>query len=340
MSPKLIRMIAAVLALFSIVLLAKAVWDYYTVRLPQNNYSTIRIVAQHVRMVTSFVLPVVVLIMAWRSRIVNSLYLALAMGAYSLVIQLPVEGGFLYFVSMVLSIITGNLFILSMQYFPVKITSAKLDAVIKPQWVRAYLKTWLKPRHLWIGMTAILFIISVLEYLVPALQDAFSNLLILLTGFAYLYINFRLTTGAAHAKILWLFWGLLMYTLTFAVYVVISVYTPSEPVAMIILMLQLLALLFSFVMSVFFADAFDTGVLVRKTAINALVFLIALFMYNTVEHFVLHWLAHTLHISDAMLSSLLSGLLVLIISPLHHRLTGYLNKKLKAREVVRTSTVH
>lgn len=334
MSPKLIKLIAAVLALFSIVLLINSAWLYYTVRLPQNHFSAIRIIAQHVKMTTLLVLPVVVLIMIFRSRVVNSLYLALAIAAYLVVIQLPIEqGGWIYLLNVILSIITGVLFILSMQYFPVKVTGERVDAGIKPRWLKAYLRIWLKPARLWIGMSAILSLLAVLEYFVSALGGSFSNLLILLTGFAYLYVNFRLTTGIAHSKISWLFWGLFVYTLMEATFLVVFSYTePLEAVAMVIAILQLLALLFAFVMSIFFADAFDTRVLIRKTAINAMLFLIAVFVYNTIEHFFLHWVAHTLHISDAMVSSLLSGLLVLFISPMHHRLTHYLNKKLKAKE--------
>lgn len=332
MSPKLIKVTTAILALLSIALLCNKIWNYYTVKLPQNQYSTIRIVTQHVYMVTSLVLPVLVLIMAFRSRLVNSLYLALAMAAYSVVILIPVEnGGWLQLSGVILSIITGNLFILSMQYFPVKVTPAR-TAAIKHKWLKKYLTSWLRPKNLWIGMSAILGALALLEYAVPALQQA-GNLVILLTGFAYLFINFRLTTGLAHSKILWLFWGLFMYILITIITVALFLYAkPVEAVMMTLALIQLLCLLFAFVMSVFFADAFDTGVLIRKTAINALFFVLAVFIYNTVEHFFLHWVAHTLQVSDALVSSLLSGLLVLFISPFHHRLTHYLSKKLKSKE--------
>jgi hypothetical protein len=82
-------------------------------------------------------------------------------------------------------------------------------------------------------------------------------------------------------------------------------------------------------MSLFFADTFNTGVFVRRSMVNGLLFLLIVFIYNTLEHYVLHWVSHKLHVSDAVIASMLSGLLVLFISPLHHRLTHYLNKKLK-----------
>ena len=104
---------------------------------------------------------------------------------------------------------------------------------------------------------------------------------------------------------------------------------PGEVVRLLIAIIMLLILFFSFVMSLFFANTFNTGVFVRRSVVNATLFLLIVFIYNTLEHYVLHWISHKLHVSDVIISSMLSGVLVLLIAPLHHRLTHYLNKKLK-----------
>ena len=124
-----------------------------------------------------------------------------------------------------------------------------------------------------------------------------------------------------------------MYTvLTVISYAVFLFDTPSETVQVSMAMAYLLVLLISFVMSVFFADAFDTKIFVRRTAVNATLFVAVVFLYNTIEHYFLHWVSHTLHVSNVFLSSVLSGLLVLFISPLHHKLTAFHNRRLKGAE--------
>lgn len=42
-------------------------------------------------------------------------------------------------------------------------------------------------------------------------------------------------------------------------------------------------------------------------------------------------LSHFLHINDAFISSLLYGFMVLLISPVHHKLQAFLNNKFKRK---------
>lgn len=304
-------------------------WILYIDQLPNNTYSTFRVIAYHIRVLTWISLALMAFLIIIRSKSANTIYLALFLACYCGVTEFSVyDNVWINGVHTFASIITGVLFILSMQYFPVKITAAHIEAVIRPRWLRWYLRVLLRPLNRWTYLIAILTCLVIIEYLEPSL--VLGDLFILVTGFAYLLINYRLTSGISHARILWLFWGLTMYILITAIYMVVYMYsTPSETAQLSLFISFELVLLFSFVMSFFFADAFDTGIFVRKTAVNAVLFLLVVFAYNTLEHYVLHWISHTLHLSNAIISSVASGFIVLCISPLHHRLTHFLNKKLK-----------
>lgn len=336
MPPKLLRIIITIAALACIAGIGYNLWKYYTILLPTKPYSTLRIIGHHVQFLTDLSLPFVAMLIALKSKADNALWLALALVAYTLLGQIILIGGPLYYlVSIGGTIIVGQLFIFATQQFPVQIQRQQVAETIKTRWLRNYLGFFLKPRNLWIGMTLILLAISIAEVYLPFLLGVPTSLLILLTGLGYFYISFKVTTGVDHARTLWLFWGLAMYTITMVLYLVLNIYStgPDDVVQLLIAILSLLILFFSFMMSLFWADTFNTGRFVRRSTVNAILFLLVVFIYNTLEHYVLHWVSHKLHISDAMVSSLLSGVLVLCINPLHHRLTAFLNRRLTKGKV-------
>lgn len=329
-----LRILTVVLAGFVLFMEGQRLWVLLTELIPQKTTSDIRVAGRILSFVTYVSITIIAIILVFRSRIKGAQFLGLFLVAFSAqgYWQLQPSGiGYLWIA--LSTFLIGNLLILSLQQFPQAVTAQNLQATIRPRWMRSYLSHLLHPVRFWAILGSIFLVIAFVEYWVPAVQSAITNLLILFTALAYLYCNFRLTTGKEHDRILWLFWGLFMYTiLTIISYTVYLVDTPSETVRVSIAMLYMLVLLVSFVMSVFFADTFDTQIFVRRTAVNATLFLAVVFLYNTIEHYFLHWVSHTLHISNVLLSSLLSGLLVLFISPLHHRLTAFLNRKLKGKE--------
>jgi len=92
--------------------------------------------------------------------------------------------------------------------------------------------------------------------------------------------------------------------------------------------LESLVIIVSFTLCLFFFNTFDTGVLVKRTLVDRVCFLIVIIVYNTLEHYALHWISHTLHLSDALASSFISGVLVMTINPLHHKLMHFMKGKL------------
>jgi hypothetical protein len=330
----LLRLLTVLLAGYVLFMEGQRLWVLLTQLIPQGSISTIRVAGRTLSFITFVSIAIIALILVFRSHIRGARYLGLFLVAFSAQGYWQQEVAGISYLWLALStFLIGNLLILSMQHFPQTVTAQSLQASIRPRWMQAYLTHLLRPMGLWAILGGAFLLIAAIEYWLPALQSALTNLLILLTALAYLYSNFRLTSGREHDRILWLFWGLFMYTvLTVISYAVFLFDTPSETVRISIAMVYLVVLLVSFVMSVFFADAFDTKIFVRRTAVNATLFLAAVFLYNTIEHYFLHWVSHTLHVSNVMLSSLLSGLLVLFISPLHHKLTALLTRKLKGAD--------
>ena len=331
MPPRLIKTITIVVAVVALAIKMYKLWQFYTELVPVKKYTTLRLIGINIQFLTDITLAVIAVIIVLKSANKSAYYLALALAMFTLVGTIPLTYDPLtYIVGAVASTITGCMFIFSMQHFPVSVTTGKIDKAIRWSWLKGYLKIFLRAKVFWIGMVAALLLLSVLEYFIRK-NDPFSTLLILFTGFAYLYVNFRTTAGIEHSRILWLFWGLAMYILMNLIYYSLYLYggDPGEVVRVLIAIIMLLILFFSFVMSLFFANTFNTGVFVRRSVVNATLFLLIVFLYNTLEHYVLHWISHKLHVSDVIISSMLSGVLVLLIAPLHHRLTHYLNKKLK-----------
>jgi len=262
---------------------------YYTVRLPQNQYSSLRIVAHHVRFITDMALSLMAVVIFFKSRVSVAFYLALAIVSYEINGYLPYSRSMpIYLLIVLSSIVTGILFIFSLQHFPRRIMPDNIDHVIRYKWLRGYFKALLKPKVLWITFFAILACFAVVEYVWPSLVEAFSNLLILLTAFGYLYVNYRFTNGIENARILWLFWGLFMYILLQLAFVALFMYRAGthDTATILLAIAAYIVLLLSFSMSLFFANTFDTGKFVTRTAVNGVIFVIVLIVYNTVEHYV------------------------------------------------------
>lgn len=149
---------------------------------------------------------------------------------------------------------------------------------------------------------------------------------------AFLYTNSKKSKSDRN-KVMWLFWGIFIYLTIFILITIFEFFDNQgvQSISDILSIMSVIALLFAFMMSLFFSDTFDTGVIIKRTIINSFIFICIIFIYNAAEHYFLHWISHKLHISDVLISSIFSGILVMLFSPLHHKLMHFLESKLKAR---------
>lgn len=231
-----------------------------------------------------------------------------------------------FFIVLIMNALTGTIYIKALQSFPRQISKQDINSVFpKNKIVSAYIN-WATKGYTWLVFPILLAGCELLK-----ISDKLSDILVLITGLLCLYINYKKSSATERNKILWLFWGLISFTFIMIIFLIVSAGVTEIPrfVKLLFNIISILTFLLSLTMSLFFSNAFDTGILIRRTLVDGLLFIIIVLAYNTIEHYFLHWLSHELEISDVILSSLLSGVFVLAFSPLHHKFMRYLEQKVK-----------
>lgn len=229
--------------------------------------------------------------------------------------------------------LAGTVFMKSLQIFPKVLTSHDINTVFKWRILSAYTK-WSLNRYTWIVYPIIIFIagyVSSYSKTISVITDALLNIGILITGVLFLYAAYKRSTYSERNKILWLFWGVVTYSFLTIIALSIRVFNQemSLIVRLTIISLMSASLTLSMVMCLFFSDTFDTGIIVRRTIVDGSIFTIIVILYNTIEHYFLHWISHELHLSNVLVSSFLSGIFVMIFSPVHHKLMHFIERKIK-----------
>ncbi|MHB1277683.1 MAG: hypothetical protein ACYC1Q_04730 [Bacteroidia bacterium] len=230
-------------------------------------------------------------------------------------------------------ILTSFIFIKSFQNFPQPISPAHIDAEFpKSRILKGYLKAFLSK---YMGLYFALAICTLsIVFTGNPIMKACALFTAFTTGLLFLYLNYKISSPSNRNKIVWLFWGFLSYLLLTVLYVVLT-YTSPEillEVSILFKILRALPIFIAVTMCLFFFDTFDTGVLIRRTLVDGSVFIVIVFLYNTLEHYFLHWLSHEFHISNVLISSVLSGFFVLIFSPIHHKFMHVLDGKFRRKE--------
>lgn len=225
--------------------------------------------------------------------------------------------------------LAGTLYIKSLQSFPRQLTASNINMVFSRSKLISGFTRWTLQSYTWAlfpVMISIAYYFSATSAL-SGLVDIF----ILLSAFVSIYVNYKNSTPSERNKILWLFWGLVSYTFVYIISLIIGSFYPGDVKVfkLILTIISHLLLLTSLIMSLFFSNAFDTGYLIRRTIVDGFIFVLIVLMYNTLEHYFLHWLSETLHLSNVLISSFMSGFFVLIFTPVHHKLMHFAEKKVK-----------
>jgi hypothetical protein len=236
--------------------------------------------------------------------------------------------------------VTGTVFMKTLQIFPRTLSSDDISTVIKWKIPAAYFR-WSLKNYTWLVYPVIIFgagYASTFYMPVVGFTVAFLNIGILITGTLNLFATYKRSTHTERNKILWLGWGVLIFSFLAILMIIIQLFNKemSETLRLIFNSLMAASLVLSMAMSLFFSDTFDTGILIRRTLVDGTIFTIIIILYNTLEHYFLHWLSEVLHLSDVLISSFLSGIFVMIFSPLHHRLMHFLERKIKKQEAHHT----
>lgn len=230
--------------------------------------------------------------------------------------------------------IAFTVLIKSLQLFPRKLSKDDIKSVFpRNKMVAGYL-AWTLNGYVWVVLPAIFVAFAAVASYRAGFIKVVLFALIMLTTLLPLFVNYKKATPSERNRILWLFWGLISHMLLVTVTVVTELVNGELGLVASLIMTSLKALVLtvSLVMSMFFFNTFDTGTIIRRTIVDGVIFTAIVIIYNTVEHYFLHWMSHTLHLSGAMISSFISGLFVLVFSPIHHKLMHFLERKIKKHD--------
>jgi len=229
------------------------------------------------------------------------------------------------------SAIVAALFIYSLQNFPERVNATGINSTIKNKPLRRYLAWLLKPINLWLYFALVILALYLLMGFTK-MHFPVADLVIMITGFLFMAVNYFRSSSKGRNSILWFFWGVLALILSDTFFSLLNVFNvvQSPYIRVFSSFLETFILMTTLFMSIFFADSFDTGVIIKRTLVNGFLFLLIILVYNTAEHYLMHTINEHLEINDAFTSSLLSGVLILAIRPLHHKLEHFLDHKFKS----------
>jgi hypothetical protein len=152
------------------------------------------------------------------------------------------------------------------------------------------------------------------------------NMGILLTGLVYFRISYHFSGPQNQNRLTWLLWGLVGTIALYAVQLFLLLLYPDMVYLRVgVYVLTSLVVCLSFIFFIFFSGSTDARIVMRKTILYSAVFLSGLFLFGAVEHYVIHVLAHALHVQSSFLSSCLGAAIALLARPLHHRVEHWLD---------------
>jgi hypothetical protein len=159
------------------------------------------------------------------------------------------------------------------------------------------------------------------------------NIVILAVGLIYFRISYHFAGKENQNKLSWLLWGLICTIVLYIVDLFLAFFYPEFLKGRMVVVTMIDWIIYtSFIMAIFFSGSTDAGLIVRKTMLYSMAFLLALFIFGVLEHWVIHSIAHALHIQSSILNSAVGAAVALLIRPIHHQLEhrlSFLQKKSK-----------
>jgi hypothetical protein len=232
----------------------------------------------------------------------------------------------------IIGAVAGALFIYSMIRFSGKHSAAEYRQYFlrrkRPEWYKKAVIFFSNDKAFWFIFFPALFGLTLAGTLVPPVIAFIINIVILMVGLVYFRISFFFAGSENRNKLAWLLWGLIVTIGLYLVQLFLAMlYYDLMLLRFIILLLNSLVIVFSFSMSIFFFRSTDARFVVRKTLIYGAIFLAGLFVFGAVEHYVIHTIAHALHIQSSILNSCFGAAIALMIRPLHHKVEHWLGRR-------------
>jgi hypothetical protein len=234
--------------------------------------------------------------------------------------------------------VTGALFIYSMMRFSGKHNRDAYRQYFvgrrRPKFYKNIVVFFSQDKPFWLLLFPLLLAGTLGDYYFTHVIGALLNILILVLGLIYFRISYAFSGKENQNRLTWMLWGLIMVIGFYFVELFLFIfYDDLGDVFMAVYLIKLLIICLSFALSIFFFKSTDARFFVRKTLIYGAILLAGLFVFGTIEHFIIHTIAHSLHIQSSLLNSCLGAALALLIRPLHHKvehwLTQWESKKVK-----------
>lgn len=227
--------------------------------------------------------------------------------------------------------VTGALFIYSMLRFAGYRRSEAYQHYFnqhkRPAFYKNIVTFFAKDKPFWFVLVPILLVLSILSRLISSSMVLVLNILILFIGLIYFRISYSFSGKENQGRLAWLLWGLISCIVLYIIGLFLRLLYPDLIyVHLADYILTCLVICFSFIMSIFFSGSTDAHIVVRKTLIYSVLFLTGLFIFGVLEHFVVHIIAHSLHLENSILNSCLGAAIALLIRPLHHKVEHWLEK--------------
>ncbi|MEO6734585.1 MAG: hypothetical protein ABIN01_25415 [Ferruginibacter sp.] len=224
----------------------------------------------------------------------------------------------------------GIFLIKLLQEFPLHLT--KKDVVFSlhhrgfGKWLIGPLSWFLDIKKIWLIFLPLFLVIA---WLVPGINFVVRSWLIngiaLIIGFCYIFIQINCSTPKQLQPLYWVLWAMWVNFL-FSIYLIITQFFNvglMDDGGRLLFTASLVSLIIFCLMTVYFTDLLDAGLILRKTFIYGSLLLILLAFFGTVEHYLIHSLAHWLHLKNSVVSSIFAGITGMLFHPLKEKLSHW-----------------
>jgi hypothetical protein len=196
--------------------------------------------------------------------------------------------------------------------------------------LRAVLIFFLRAPAVWVFVTALTLVALLTDN--PYISEA-SRLTIVLLGLLYFYVSYRSGDVETRAKVLWFFEAALATLVFGLVYAGVRAVlhgsgSPTLSVVLSVLLysVNFLAQVVCISAAVFYAGAVSPTLVIRKTFVYGATAALLLFIYATVEAFIVNVLVDKLGVNDRFAGAFLGTVLALTFHPIKNRMDHALRR--------------
>ncbi|MEP7235710.1 MAG: hypothetical protein ABI778_10480 [Ignavibacteriota bacterium] len=197
-----------------------------------------------------------------------------------------------------------------------------------PRFYKKSVLYFIRTKHFWfLFFPALLAARAVATLYVPTMLAPL-NLFAIVCGLLYFRISYNLAGRADKNRLAWVLWGLTVSLLLTVIDILILFFYAQPPQLFrdVLSVLYASTICISIIMAVFFAGFLDSSLVVRRTIVYSAVFLLVIFAFSFIEHYVLYGLSVMLDIEGGMTAAFLAGFLSLAVTPIHKFLEHKLPK--------------